>query len=865
MILYKEDRTMKKTLILAALAAIALCTCQKEPAPQEVPDAPGTGTGPVFTAITEGAATRTALSENGGAYDVVWRNGDRITIVDGAATPNVGVYSTTSTTSSAEFSFADEGMAASEPTYKAWYPASIYNAGTPTLPAIQDYIAGNISGFPMYAESGTTSLSFKNLCGIIRLNVSTTQDGKRVRRIILSATQGMSGPVSNAATLVADSYVATVSGTAGVTLDCGESGVAIGSVATPFHIAVPANTYTTLKITVLTTGGEVQTRTSNKGITVNRSEITDITLGFGSLAATSGTAAITGGGSQEWVQLWPGGPRWAKFNVGSTITSYAGVTEYSNPGVVGGYYSYKGRYDSTADAGGTSDTATYIWGSNWATPSGEQENELLSNCTWEYCDGSSVQYEPGCTLAGWKVSGKDAGFTENSIFIPFAGIRDQNNKARETVGTRACLWSTASGGSGAYFINMNSASHEYVSANTPHGLSVRAICVNDKDDVDLSASGVGAFFTDDYTSPFKTYLGKTDEEIQIILDNLWNHYFKGDNDSKVYYDKGTEAYILDTNDNEVKSEGMAYGMMICVQTNHKEEFDKLWKWAKNHMWYKGGDLDGYFAGIRGANGTGGDDMVHPEAQMYFMASLLFAAHRWKDAQLKEDAQYIMDKMWGNPNHKLFNEDYSIITYMPQGNEKNFTCPANDLPAFLELFTRWSPDNQDLWEKALSATRTHLYVSSNIQSGLFPEINNFDGTPHAIYYNSNATRYYTEAIRCAMNFGMDYYLFRADDDRQKAMAKRIIDFFEADGYQHARFNWDGSSPSESYTVGQMGCNAVACYALMSEEGYEDIIKKNLQKAWDAVFMTGQYRYYDGMVHFLAMLHLCGSFRIWKPQE
>ena len=53
---------MKRTLLFAALAAIALCACQKEPAPQEVPDAPGTGSGPVITAITEGAATRIALS-----------------------------------------------------------------------------------------------------------------------------------------------------------------------------------------------------------------------------------------------------------------------------------------------------------------------------------------------------------------------------------------------------------------------------------------------------------------------------------------------------------------------------------------------------------------------------------------------------------------------------------------------------------------------------------------------------------------------------------------------------------------------------------------------------------------------------------
>ena len=60
---------------------------------------------------------------------------------------------------------------------------------------------------------------------------------------------------------------------------------------------------------------------------------------------------------------------------------------------------------------------------------------------------------------------------------------------------------------------------------------------------------------------------------------MWNHYFVSNN--KVYYDQGSEAYILDTGNNDVRSEGMSYGMMICVQTNHKTEFDKIWKWAKN--------------------------------------------------------------------------------------------------------------------------------------------------------------------------------------------------------------------------------------------------------------------------------------------
>jgi oligosaccharide reducing-end xylanase len=122
----------------------------------------------------------------------------------------------------------------------------------------------------------------------------------------------------------------------------------------------------------------------------------------------------------------------------------------------------------------------------------------------------------------------------------------------------------------------------------------------------------------------------------------------------------------------------------------------------------------------------------------------------------------------------------------------------------------------------------------------------------------------DAMRCAMNFGMDYYLFGADATRQEEMARRIINFFEKDGYTHARFNWDGTNPKETYTLGETGCNAVACYALLNNSAYTDQVKTNLKKAWNAQLMTGQYRYYDGILHYLSMLHLCGSFKIWKPR-
>ena len=383
-------------------------------------------------------------------------------------------------------------------------------------------------------------------------------------------------------------------------------------------------------------------------------------------------------------------------------------------------------------------------------------------------------------------------------------------------------------------------------------------------DCDKDKNYSGAYYTGDYTSAFKKYLGKTDEEIQKKMDDLWNHYFKGDENSKVFYDKGNEGYIKDINNNDVRSEGMSYGMMIAVQTNHKEEFDKLWKWAKNHMWHKGGDWDGYFAWQRNDSGTGGDDNCAPDGEMYFMMSLLFAANRWDDDQYRKDAHYIMDKMWNNPSHKLFNQGNYIIVFQPLGSGNDFSDPSYDLPAYLELFSRWAEKDTDKWKKAVSAARNHLYVSSNKNSGLFADYSAFNGQPQSYSYNSNSTKYMYDAMRSAMNFGMDFYLFGADSVREVEMAKRIIDFFEKDGYKHARFNWNGTGGSEEYTQGEKGANAVAALALKDVSGYDEIIKKNLQMAWDEPFMTGQYRYYDGLVHYLAMLHLSGTFKIWKPK-
>lgn len=276
---------MKRNIAFAAIFAVALTACQGELNPVEIQN-DNTASVAVFTATTEGEITKTTLSENAGMYDVLWRSGDEITIVDGASA--VGIYSTISTTTSGTFSHKS-GAAVATPDYTAYYPASIYNGGTPKLPDIQVYTPDNIVGTPMYATSSDTDLSFKNLCGILRLNITTTMSSQKIRSIGLFANEKLCGPFS----ITSDAAVPTSDSDndCWVTLDCGEGGVDISSTPTSFYISLPPGVYTGLQIRLNTTEGLSQVKVANKEITIGRSSITDITLSYNSLAAVNLSSA----------------------------------------------------------------------------------------------------------------------------------------------------------------------------------------------------------------------------------------------------------------------------------------------------------------------------------------------------------------------------------------------------------------------------------------------------------------------------------------------------------------------------------------------------------------------------------------------
>lgn len=204
---------------------------------------------------------------------------------------------------------------------------------------------------------------------------------------------------------------------------------------------------------------------------------------------TAGVNSSTGGRSScEWVQLWDGGPKFAKFNVMATITSYANLSAtYNNPNV-GGLFAWRNPNENSRSSGvdwtktnytsNVADIAGTLWGSYWRDPTAQELQGLRDNCTWTWVDGSNLKYESGCKLKGFKVTGK-GNYSYNSIFLPAGGYYEP--KTVYNKGQAMYLWSSSANSSNfPYRLGCQNADKDqnvygqYVSSDYL-GLSVRAV------------------------------------------------------------------------------------------------------------------------------------------------------------------------------------------------------------------------------------------------------------------------------------------------------------------------------------------------------------------------------------------------------
>lgn len=379
---------------------------------------------------------------------------------------------------------------------------------------------------------------------------------------------------------------------------------------------------------------------------------------------------------------------------------------------------------------------------------------------------------------------------------------------------------------------------------------------------------VGAYQSGVYRNLFKE-MGKTDDEIKAKLDKAWNSLFKGDSNHTIYYDAGNgEAFIEDVNNGDCRSEGQSYGMMICVQMDKKAEFDKLWKFAKNHMYQSSGQYKGFFGWQCNVNPPYNlrDTTPASDGEEYFATALLFAARRWGNGtgiyNYEAEAQALLDAMLHQSDdgqgYNMFNKNSNQVVFCPSAGNYDFTDPSYHLPGFYELWALWGPErDRAKWKTIATTSRSFLQKTTHPTTGLGPDYANFDGSPKSVSWGGNHQDFMYDAHRIANNIAFDYAWW-AKDSWAKTHADRIQDFFMKQGlttYTNT-YTISGTPTGNEHQMALIAMNAVASLAATKSQAYDFV-----NELWKLDPPGGQKRYYDGCLLFFALLHCSGNFKIW----
>lgn len=390
----------------------------------------------------------------------------------------------------------------------------------------------------------------------------------------------------------------------------------------------------------------------------------------------------------------------------------------------------------------------------------------------------------------------------------------------------------------------------------------------------------GAFATRRYRNLFAE-LGYKQKDIDKKLKSVFESVFYGPD--KVYFEVGDSmAYISDIKNHDVRTEGMSYGLMIAVQFDRKDIFDRLWRWSKKYMQHQEGLLKGYFAWSCQTDGTRNAQGPASDGELYYVTSLIFASNRWGNStgiNYLAEAQNIlncsMQKIGMERVAPLINLEHQLITFTPDPFGGRFTDPSYHIPAFYEVWARWAEDGRsEFWRVCARKSREYLHKSIHPVTGLNPDYNNYDGTLlGSKRVIGDAFRF--DSWRVPMNIALDYSWACADRKWQQEYGNKIQNFFYSQGIDSFvdQYNVDGTTVTElldarGYKKLRHSLGLVATTAAVSLVCTHDKSREFVDRLWNAKHVPyddGYFdAYYDGLLRLFAFMHLSGNYRIIFPQ-
>lgn len=419
-------------------------------------------------------------------------------------------------------------------------------------------------------------------------------------------------------------------------------------------------------------------------------------------------------------------------------------------------------------------------------------------------------------------------------------------------------------------------------ANAPLGVNDLVVTLASGSEAEIDWLGfdalpweAGAASTGRYRNYFAE-LGHSEDEIDSRLHEVFDGVFRGPN--KVYFEVGDSmAYISDIKNNDVRSEGMSYGMMIAVQMGDKDIFDRLWRWSQRYMQHKDGPRKGYFAWSCRTDGTPNALGAASDGELYYVTALIFASNRWGNdsginylAEARNILDQAMQKSGMDHAAPLINLDHRLITFTPDSWGTKYTDPSYHVPAFYEVWARWADDGRSaFWRDCASRSRQYLHIATHPVTGLTPDYANYDGSPRpGPMVIGDAFRF--DSWRVPMNVALDYAWSGADADWQRQYADRVQSFFYSQGIDEYvdQYNIDGSPVSEivgdnlRHSVGLVSALGAASLAATDCKSREFA-----RRLWDSKhepYADGYFdAYYDGLLRLFAFMHLSGRYRIIEP--
>jgi oligosaccharide reducing-end xylanase len=177
-----------------------------------------------------------------------------------------------------------------------------------------------------------------------------------------------------------------------------------------------------------------------------------------------------------------------------------------------------------------------------------------------------------------------------------------------------------------------------------------------------------------------------------------------------------------------------------------------------------------------------------------------------------------------------------------------------LPSYYEIWAREARRDNAFWTETAQDSRAFFHKAANPTTGLMPDYANFDGTPTTDIEHKN---FRFDAWRTLSNVAVDYAWFAADPWEAEE-SDRVLDFLYSQGLDSYpnQYSLDGKPLSADHSTGLDAMAAVAALAADEESG-----KPFVQELWDTRIPSGHWRYYDGMLYLMGLMHVGGRFQIY----